>query len=50
MMQLEEVVERLAERFYGGEEHTSFADSITFHIVEIAVGVCAIVVIQAVTT
>ena len=47
---LQEVVHRLAKRLGRGEEHASVADGITLDIVEIAVGIHTVVVVQAVTT
>ena len=49
VMLLKELAEGLAERFHGGEEDTSVADGISLYIVEIAVRMRTVVVIQTVT-
>ena len=46
---LQEVVECLAKGLSRGEEHASVADGIALHIVEIAVGIHAVVIVQTVT-
>ena len=46
----EEALQRSAKGFDGREEHTAIADSIALDVVEIAIGVCLLVVVQAVAT
>ena len=48
MVSLQELAKCLAERLGGGEEHTALADGIAFHEVEVAVGMCPVVIVQAV--
>ena len=42
------VVDVLAERFGNREEHTTVRDGISLHVVEVAVGVCLVVIVQSV--
>ena len=42
------VVDVLAERFGNREEHATVGNGISFHIVEVAVGVCLVVIVQSV--